>query len=618
MTMSFKTWILTLLVALGAGGAVAVFLGLQGQTGAAVAVGVGVNLLVTGWIIFGIFRWRELPWVRRAGWFLLFTAVMSLAVQAFHSIGLRATAATLAGAWGMTAVFVLGLLLLRLILRAGHPVVGIARTTLDEAVRMKAPLALIGLLIALLPALPLMIPEDDQLRYRLQTYLAWSMFVTSVCLSLMTIFLAVGTVTSEIQQRRIFLTLTKPVGRGQYIAGKWLGISLLNAVLVAVAGLGIYVFTVSLGAQVQRDAKNQFDALAVREQVLVARQTVKPTPAGGAGLSGMFNQRLEKLRQEDPATYGSPGDPADALSDELRGKIEAQVVQTWYTIGPQRRAVYRFAGLDAVPQSVRSVQLRFKPKAAGAVDDGFVRFAVVLNGRPYLNPYDDEYAGRPVFKYAEGKHHVLPIPREAIGPDGVIEVELFNVPLPSGQLQPSITFNPKDGLEMLYRVDSFEMNLMRSMWVLWLRLVLLSMLGIAAGTFLGFPVACLVALLFYLAAAGHGYITESISYYSAFPKADLPLWDRIRGIPMVVAGKWGAGEYWDGIKVIIRMIGSGFLMLVPSFAEHNPAPLLADGRNVSWRQVGDATLWVGLIWTGVLAVVAFVLFKTREIARVIV
>ena len=52
----------------------------------------------------------------------------------------------------------------------------------------------------------------------------------------------------EIATRQIHMTLTKPLGRVQYLLGKWLGIVLLNAVLLVVAGIATYGFTTAIAS----------------------------------------------------------------------------------------------------------------------------------------------------------------------------------------------------------------------------------------------------------------------------------------------------------------------------------------------------------------------------------
>ncbi len=615
MASPFLKWLIVALALLGVTAALWAFLFFQDQLVAARAVaGVG-NLLIDGWLIYGLWRWREVPWVRRLGTILLITLVSLLLVGGMSALGYRAGAVFVASAWAMAMLFVLGLGLLRLLLTPGYPIIGVARTVLDEAIRMKTPMVFIVMLMLLVPMLPLFISSEDQLRYQIQSFLSWSMIIVGGMLGLMTVFLAVGTITGEIEKRQIFLTLTKPVSRVQYLAGKWLGITALNLLLVAVSGVAIYAFVMLLAAQ---PAKSGTDALAVREEVMVARRTIKPIPTNETGLSGALAERLERLRREEPTTYGNPGDPLDTLDPETLNKVQQQVMTEWYTIGPQNRTVYRFTGLSNLPAGTDAIQFRFKPKAASNPPDGFVRFAVRLNGRPYLNPFDNEFRGTSIFKYADNKFHVLPLPVEAINAQGVMDIEVFNVRLPNAPPPPSLTFNTKDGLEVLYRVGSFEANLLRSMTIVWLRLAFLAMLGLAAGSFLGFPVACLLAGLVYIAATGHGYIAESMSTYAAFPRNTLPLWDRIAGIPVTIGDQLSEGKVYDAFKVIVRMIGSGFIALVPSFAEHNPTPLLSDGRVVPWPMVGRSALWVGGVWTGIVAVIAWLLFRTREIARVIV
>src|SRR5690242_8801306 len=53
------------------------------------------------------------------------------------------------------------------------------------------------------------------------------------------IFVGVGLVYKEIERRTLYAILTKPIGRGQFLVGKFLGLCLTLAVNVAVMGIGV-------------------------------------------------------------------------------------------------------------------------------------------------------------------------------------------------------------------------------------------------------------------------------------------------------------------------------------------------------------------------------------------
>ena len=53
------------------------------------------------------------------------------------------------------------------------------------------------------------------------------------------IFVGVGLVYKEIERRTLYAILSKPVGRGQFLMGKYLGLSLTLLVNVVVMGAGV-------------------------------------------------------------------------------------------------------------------------------------------------------------------------------------------------------------------------------------------------------------------------------------------------------------------------------------------------------------------------------------------
>lgn len=62
------------------------------------------------------------------------------------------------------------------------------------------------------------------------------------------IFVGVGLVSKEIERRTIYAVFSKPIGRGEFIIGKYLGLCLTLAVNVAVMGAGISVALLFVGA----------------------------------------------------------------------------------------------------------------------------------------------------------------------------------------------------------------------------------------------------------------------------------------------------------------------------------------------------------------------------------
>ena len=438
--------------------------------------------------------------------------------------------------------------------------------------------------------------------------------LVTVLLSVMTILLACRTVSTELSERQAFLTLTKPVGRVSYLAGKWLGLMGLNLLLTAVAGVGIYAFTQVLvtnaSAEIGSDEDRFIDYVNTREQVLTARRSAAPEPLNNQALVADFEQRLYELRLKNPQRFGDPGDPITQVTDAQRDLVRFEALREWMTIPNRNAQTYRFSGLQDAQAAGPTIQLRFKPKAAGQLEDRRVALEMQINNRPFF----DARNGTPLPRVRNDTWHVAYIASELVRDDGTLDITVRN----TQPDQPTVRFEPGEGLEIFYSVGGFGTNLAKGMTVLWIRLAFLSMLGLACATFLGFPVACMACLLVFLAAVGSTFIDKSLADYAAVYAKAPGVWAYASAAVSKFTGKLSEGEFFYAFKMIIRLIGEAFTLAVPPMARYSPTPLLADGRAVEWSMLGGAVLRIGAISTGVVAVFAAWSFNRREIARVVV
>jgi hypothetical protein len=152
----------------------------------------------------------------------------------------------------------------------------------------------------------------------------------------------------------------------------------------------------------------------------------------------------------------------------------------------------------------------------------------------------------------------------------------------------------------------------------WIDLCFLAMVGLAAGTFLGFPVASLLSMMVFATALASGYLGESLSEYAVPIGKDATAWAVFTTFLSRFWSHLTAGEGWGAAKVLVQVFGQIFLAIVPAFGDYNPIPLIADGQAVEPKRIGRAALMVGLVWTTVTAVIGYLIFRRRELARVTV
>ena len=477
---------------------------------------------------------------------------------------------------GLTFAFLLGLALVRLVLRPNFPPLAVAGEVLEEALRMKLAVALLILIVLIIAGLPFIIGQSDRLQYRIQQFISYSFGLTTFLLALLTIFLACHTLSSEIRDKQIFTVMTKPIDRGSYLLGKWLGIVLLDAVLLVIAGGAIYGFiTFYLAAQPARDA---LDRRAVDEQVLTARVSADPVPP--ESVDAEVAQRLERLKAEQSEAFIAERGGEARVADEIR----QQVLTEWRSLGPYGRerfqSVFVFPDMGRAAELGRSVQLQYKIKVSGQMQERQTRIWWGANGRMLTAAPKQVPAN---IRQTES------IPTEVIGEDGRLELLAVNL-----NPEASISFPAKDGMQLLYKVDEFTPNFIRGLAMVWFKLAFLAALGLAAATFVGFPVAVLLCLLVFAAASASDYILDSLRYFAKpDPQGDVSL-----------------------VSLAMKWITTLFTVPLERYADYRPTQALVEGRYLSWRALAGCAAWIGAMWTGVAGLVAWFVFQRKELARV--
>jgi len=541
----------------------------------------------------------------------------------------------------------------------------VARHTFAQCLRMKIAGAFIVLLAAMLAVLPFVNEGDGTLAGQIRTFLDYGTGGAAFLLSVVTIFLAAGVVSGDVREQYIFTVAVKPLARWKYILGRWLGVVLLDAVLLAVSAAAIFAMAQYLRAgkapKLTEEQSVAGDRRAVETEVFTARRKVQPQPLD---LEGAVDDRIHRLREQgqyqvvlesykgQPERRGDEAGAVEALKAELR-KQEAEKMQS---AGPGRTLTWRFSGIRVAGTEKRGagkvtdmlaeanllriqadpalvgglvfggpvnvgqavgrverlgrdffivrltrddmvrlttaglgpgsqaplvidpvVQFQFKaiPVGQTATDTLYMKW-VVRNGLTGL-----EY--RELRTFPARMPVTLTVSARLVDDDGTVTVEYTNL------AATSVTVLHSD-VAVLYRVGAFAPNFARAMALVMIQLAFLAGVGIFAGSFLSFPVACLICFTVLPFSLARGFLAEAVEL------------SNVHGL--------------DAVFRASRYVFKAMTFLMPDLASTSPGDSLVGGLNVDWGVLGWTAAATLLARTSPFLAAACAIFHRRELARV--
>ncbi len=434
---------------------------------------------------------------------------------------------------------------------------------------MKVAAVFLILLLVLLPVMGLSATGDGTLKGRLQTFVSYGLSLTSLLLCLLTIIISIYTVASDIEQRQIYTVITKPIRRFEFLLGKLLGVILLDVILLSLFAAIIYTITIYTPEFLNTTEAERIQA---NNEFFTARAALT-VPA--VDVSREVEDTYKKLE----------------ISNELPDNISREEIIARLTMQKQlaKRAadvgqvlVWEFKNVEPLAQNMF---IRFKYDVAVNPPD------MQVYGRWFAGDYQYiEYGTEsktPIYdrihKNSVRDFHEIVVPADVVPEHGRLAVAFQNAPLNN-----TVIFFPPDGIEVLYKADTFTGNFVRVVLLILFRLIFLACLGILASTFLSFPVAILLCLVLFSTACVSGFVIESFSFMG------------------------------ENISVIYSYTIKLVIQLLPKFDKFNPTKFLVPARLLSWSLLARCAAVMVCIKAFLLLVLALVIFSYREIAKIII
>ncbi len=460
----------------------------------------------------------------------------------------------------------------------------VARQMIAEGIRMKIALVFLVLIGAVVLGLPFSVAGDGSLTGAVQSFMSYGLSATGFLLGVLTIFMS-RSLSDELVHRQIFLVMTKPIPRWQYVIGKWFGITVLNAVFLTCAGLTIYGM-VHYIKRTHPPIDDLFDKAELNNEVLVARHAL---PAKLPDF--MQDAELEFDRNVEEGMYTDvPGFKPDAEKLRLAKKHEAR----WRVVGPRDRRIFEFENVLCDRAHQNTIQIRYKTEVSQYPPDEIFR-AVWRFGDPYK--------GTPVYdapvRHVVGRFHTIRVPADAVAEDHTLLAHFYNQNPFEGERQFNnvIEFRASDGVEVLFIVGSFEWNLVRLLILMMCKLSFLAAVSVLMVTVFSFPVACLTAFTVYTLAAAGSFLNEALD----------------------LASDDFASMFSSVKEFLVQSIMHLYNMLqwvIPDFGRYDAVETFVNGRNVSLVWVLQATTELVLVKSLIILGLAVLFFHRREVAEV--
>ncbi|HYV27757.1 MAG TPA: hypothetical protein VFA77_09505 [Candidatus Eisenbacteria bacterium] len=447
----------------------------------------------------------------------------------------------------------------------------IAGLTWKAAFRFRLFWVIAVLLLATVVGLPLVIKDDGTARGLTQILLTYTLGMITALLGLSTLWLGCGTLARDVEDCQIQMVAVKPIARWEIWLGKWLGILLLNGVLLALAGGSVYGLLQWRASRL----KNEREKAILRDEIFVARASLREEATDfRPDVERIFLDRIKKV------------DATGADPQLLRQQIEEQVQAQWQVVPPGHYRRWEIK-LGVLKDSVRGQPLFIRTKFNAAQTNA----AGTYLGNWQVGPPESAKIVVREMSLSADTFHEIPIPPDLFDDNGVLTIDFIN------RNDTALLFTLKEGMEVLYREAGFGVNFARGLGIIFCWLSLLAALGLASATFLSFPVASFLAASILVIGLSTGTMANAVQ------EGTIGGYDAEKGT---------SGHTWaDPIFIPLFKAILGLFNLVQQFS---PIDSLSTGRSITWGQLGLAFTLIVILLGGILGLIGVFIFNRRELA----
>lgn len=450
--------------------------------------------------------------------------------------------------------------------------IAIALLTLKAAVRFRLLIVLGILLLLTVIGLPLIIKDDGTAQGFTQILLTYTLSFITGLLGLATMWIACGTLARDIEEYQIQMITVKPVARWQIWLGKWIGIMILNGVLLSLAATAVF-FLMQKRSQSLPEAQK----VILKDEIFVARGSAKEVPED---MEPIIAQMMADRLEESPEI-------ANMDRKFVREQIEQQVLAMQQVVQPgYRRRWQMYVGS---PEDLKDLPmyLRIKFFTASAYDTN-----------TYLAYWDigpPEGAQRLRIENSISPEAPIQfeIPPNMIDSDGVLTIDFEN------WNEKALLFPIGEGVEVLYKTGTFAPNFARGMIMIYCWLGFLCALGLMAASFLSFPIAAFFTLAMLFIGFSTGTLNQII-YEGGISGVDSN------------TGQTAQPALIDRFAVTAAQ---GLLSTINLVREFSPINNLSTGRMISWGQVGRGVFQIVFVMGGAMGLLGVIILSRRELAN---
>jgi hypothetical protein len=459
------------------------------------------------------------------------------------------------------------------------PLFAIIKLTWKAAFRYRLFVAVAALLVGSVVLLPLLIKDDGTARGFAQILLTYTLSTITLLLGFATLWLSCGVLARDIEDCQMQMVVVKPIPRWQIWLGKWIGVISLNAALLTVAGAAVYgVLIYRAGLLPEKERQTLYS------EILIARGSMKEE---------VFDVKAAVDRYLADRVRGADTNNLNFAYE--RQMLEGQARAQMEVVPPNNIRSWSIPVSPFSPAlNLQTFHLRFRFYGA---DTNSMREHV---GEWRIGSGENVIRSNPL-PLAGNTFHEVPVQVTYLG-DSKRFRDLLNA---RGELviqyrnsdNTAVVFPIEDGLEVLYHEGGFTLNYVRGLLIILFWLSLLSALGLAAASYMTFPVACFCSLGILLVVFSSGTLSTSVTEGTVMGR------DHETGEPIA--------QVFDQTMLPVF---STLLRVINLAQEFSPVDHLSTGRSITWGRLGEAFAQIILLLGGMLALAGMWLFQRRELA----